>query len=75
MSALFNRSNPILDGFKKEIAKLIWQCYDDIKDATFPIRISVLKIPITISLKVANLEPLIAMLVGPRLELGSQTFS
>lgn len=65
MSALANHSNPILDAFKAEINKLIWQCYEDIKDDSIPLHLSVFHVPIGVNVKISNLQGIIEKLVGP----------
>lgn len=67
MSALADRSNPILDYLKPEISKLVWQCFDDIKDKTIPIHLHVFGVPIGINVAISNLQGIVELLVGPKL--------
>ena len=66
MSALSKVNNPIFDALKHEITRLIWQCFDEIKDDSIPIHISIFHVPINISIKISNLESIIEKLVGDR---------
>ena len=65
MSALANRSNPLLDSLKAEINTLIWQCYEDIKDDAIPLHISIFHVPLGVNVKISNLQGIIEKLVGP----------
>jgi hypothetical protein len=65
VSALAARSNPFLDALKGEVNKLIWQCFEDIKDDSVPIHITVFHVPVGINVKISNLQGIIEKLVGP----------